>query len=182
MEQPSKEILAEEFIKIRTSLVYHAWQITKNEQDAEEVVDGVIEHFLELINRGELRMYNANYKTYLHTAVKHRSFNLIRDRKRRTKILDIHDVSEASETNQEDILNLKELKHLYLQSLEFLPEHQRNVLKLRIIDDCSYIEMAEKEGVKLGTIMSRLSRARTAIHEVLSANSDFEDLLDFKIH
>ena len=168
MEQPSQEILAVEFMKIKNSLIYLAWQFTKNEQDAEEIVSQVIERFLVMINNGELKMYNANYKTYLHIAVRNRAFNLIRDRKRRRKIIDSHEWQEASNSNQEAELNLKQLTDLYLQSLESLPDHQSEVLKLRTLEDCSYEEITERQGVKMGTVMSRLSKQEKRLLKLLT--------------
>lgn len=44
--------------------------------------------------------------------------------------------------------------------LEHLPEPLREVLVLRELDDLSYREIAEVAGVPVGTVMSRLSRAR----------------------
>ena len=84
-------------------------------------------------------------------------------------------------SNQEAELNLKQLTDLYLQSLESLPDHQSEVLKLRTLEDCSYEEITERQGVKMGTVMSRLSRARKAIAEVINLNPDYDDLRDFKI-
>ncbi len=44
--------------------------------------------------------------------------------------------------------------------LELLPEPLREVLVLRELDDLSYREIADVAGVPVGTVMSRLSRAR----------------------
>ena len=85
MEQPSQEILAVEFMKIKNSLIYLAWQFTKNEQDAEEIVSQVIERFLVMINNGELKMYNANYKTYLHIAVRKSCFQFNKRQEKTTQ-------------------------------------------------------------------------------------------------
>ncbi|WP_245272243.1 sigma-70 family RNA polymerase sigma factor [Xanthobacter sp. 126] len=45
-------------------------------------------------------------------------------------------------------------------TLELLPEPLREVLVLRELDELSYREIAEVAGVPVGTVMSRLSRAR----------------------
>jgi RNA polymerase sigma factor (sigma-70 family) len=46
--------------------------------------------------------------------------------------------------------------------LEALPDEARAVLVLRDIEDCSYREIADVLGLPIGTVMSRLSRARRA--------------------
>ena len=46
--------------------------------------------------------------------------------------------------------------------LEVMPDDARAVLVLREIEDCSYREIADVLGLPIGTVMSRLSRARQA--------------------
>ncbi len=51
------------------------------------------------------------------------------------------------------------------RSFAALPEHQRAVLHLTAVEGLSYRECAELLGVPVGTIMSRLARARAALRE-----------------
>ena len=46
-----------------------------------------------------------------------------------------------------------------------LPEDFREVLVLREMEDMSYLEIAEATGAPIGTVMSRLARARTMLRE-----------------
>ena len=48
-----------------------------------------------------------------------------------------------------------------------LPDEFREVLILREMDDMSYREIAEVTGAPIGTVMSRLARARAALRELL---------------
>ena len=52
---------------------------------------------------------------------------------------------------------------LIRKAFEALPEEQRAVLTLVVLDDLSYAEAADALNVPIGTIMSRLSRARAAM-------------------
>ena len=49
------------------------------------------------------------------------------------------------------------------RGLGLLPAEQREVLLLVTLEGMSYREAADTQGVPIGTIMSRLSRARTAL-------------------
>lgn len=48
-----------------------------------------------------------------------------------------------------------------------LPEDQRAVLLLVSLEDLSYAEVAKVLGIPAGTVMSRLSRARVRLHELM---------------
>ena len=54
------------------------------------------------------------------------------------------------------------------QALERLPAAQRAVFCLRVFEELSYREIAESLGISLGTVMSRLSRAREKLREALT--------------
>jgi RNA polymerase sigma-70 factor (ECF subfamily) len=47
-----------------------------------------------------------------------------------------------------------------LRALNALPEEQRHVLILVTVEDFSYAEVAQILGIPIGTVMSRLARAR----------------------
>jgi len=53
------------------------------------------------------------------------------------------------------------------RALEDLPPEQRAVFCLRVFEDLSYREIAESLGISMGTVMSRLSRAREKLREAL---------------
>ena len=54
------------------------------------------------------------------------------------------------------------------RALEDLPAEQRAVFCLRVFEDLSYKEIADSLGISIGTVMSRLSRAREKLRGALS--------------
>jgi RNA polymerase sigma-70 factor (ECF subfamily) len=56
------------------------------------------------------------------------------------------------------------------QAVDRLPPDQRNALMLVTVEGLSYKEAAEVVGVPVGTIMSRLARARIALQQQLDAD------------
>jgi RNA polymerase sigma-70 factor, ECF subfamily len=64
---------------------------------------------------------------------------------------------------QEDALRWRDL----MRALDRLPPEQRAVLLLVTVEDFSYAEVARVLGIPLGTTMSRLSRARERLREMM---------------
>ena len=56
---------------------------------------------------------------------------------------------------------------LITEALDKLPAQQREVLILVSLEEVSYRDAAEIIGVPMGTIMSRLSRARSTLRDIL---------------
>jgi RNA polymerase sigma-70 factor, ECF subfamily len=72
--------------------------------------------------------------------------------------------SDPAETNE----RLKALK----QAICRLPKKQREVFVLRLYGDISYQELARTLGIKEGTVMSRLNRARKAVADSVKEELD----------
>jgi RNA polymerase sigma-70 factor (ECF subfamily) len=59
--------------------------------------------------------------------------------------------------------------------MEKLPSDYREVLLLREVEDLSYKEIAEVTGTPMGTVMSRLSRARLALRKLWLDHAELEN-------
>lgn len=69
---------------------------------------------------------------------------------------------ERVEPGQEEAAYLNQIAHAFAA----LPDHQRQVMHLVAIEDLSYQEASKVLQIPIGTIMSRLSRARDAMRGV----------------
>lgn len=81
--------------------------------------------------------------------------------------LDIAELEEQLPTPQAPLDSAIDLQRCLLR----LPEEQRVVLLLVTLEDMSYAEVARVTGVALGTVMSRLSRARSRLHELMTPSA-----------
>ncbi len=152
----------------RDRIYYHALRITK---DSEEAFDVAQEVFVRAYH--EERLFDADFriKAWLYRVCTNRCYNLVRDRQRRGGIL--QRMGRQDEVLREqhkaiDVLLRKEESEGVAEAVGRLSADHRTILWLRYFDDLSYREIAEVLEVKLGTVMSRLSRAKLRLHEVLT--------------
>lgn len=83
--------------------------------------------------------------------------------------LDAEDAPELlSATETPETILLERSQHELLQSaMEVLPVHFREILLLCEMEEMSYQDISETLSIPIGTVMSRLSRARKALREIL---------------
>lgn len=100
--------------------------------------------------------------------------NLHVDGRRRDSRVEFHDDDDLplpiQRAEQFDALELRDLE----RALTLLPRDQRAVLLLVGLEDLSYAEVARALGVPQGTVMSRLSRARGRLRQVLAGESTLQ--------
>ena len=83
---------------------------------------------------------------------------------------DIHewDVPVTSgDTVPEDALERKDTILAVRRAIESLPDDMRAVIVMRDLNEMTYTDIADALGVELGTVKSRLSRARAALKKIL---------------
>jgi len=80
----------------------------------------------------------------------------------------------GSSDDLESQLHLSQSAALVMKELEGLPLEFREVLVLRELEDCSYREIADILSVPIGTVMSRLARARGLMKKKLAATAGAE--------
>lgn len=78
-------------------------------------------------------------------------------------------LSDDSSPDPATMAQNKEVYEIAIQAIRQLDEPQRAVIILRDIEGMSYARIAEVLDVELGTVRSRLSRARNRLREILEA-------------
>jgi RNA polymerase sigma-70 factor (ECF subfamily) len=78
----------------------------------------------------------------------------------------VHSAGQQT-SNPETVLLRAERTELVRKSVEELPATYREVIVLRELEQLSYREIANIVGIPLGTVMSRLSRARQQLQQVI---------------
>ena len=74
---------------------------------------------------------------------------------------------EDTTARPDDMYRKRHLRELVEDTVAKLPEHHRQVFVLRELEGKSYEEIAEITSCNLGTVKSRLNRARTAFAAII---------------
>ena len=142
--------------------------LLRNEQDAQDVVQ---EAYLRAF-KSFGGFHGSNGKAWLLTIVRNTSYTLLK--KNRAVDLttpfdeEIHTAGYES-VSPATILEHSEDAELIREAMDELPAEFREVLTLRHQEDLSYKEIADIAQIPLGTVMSRLARARDKLKECLAA-------------
>jgi RNA polymerase sigma factor (sigma-70 family) len=147
--------------------------LTRREHDAEDVVQ---ESYLRAFNAFE-QFHGGDARCWLLTIVRNTCYTwLARNRERApTASFDeaLHDV-ETSAFDPQAILQQKIDRDTLKRALEDLPVEFREVLILREFEGLSYQQVASVAILPVGTVRSRLARARARLAEALGAKAPTE--------
>lgn len=131
--------------------------------------DDLVQDCLErALSRWHQRRSEGDLRAWLYTILYNR-FLSDQHRRRRRGVHDaLLEVAEAElpgvEGGQQWALEQRDL----LRAFAAMPEEQRSVLVLVAVEDLSYVETARVLGVPIGTVMSRLSRGRERLRQLMS--------------
>ena len=153
--------------------------LTRNEHDAE---DAVQEAYLRGF-RSFGGFHGTDGRGWLLTIVRNTCYTWLR-RNRAEQLStpfdeEIH-CEEAASPNPEELLLRNADRQRLQDALEELPVEFREALVLREIEGLSYKEIANVSGVPVGTVMSRLARARDRLKEKIAHLQAAPALKDFK--
>ena len=153
--------------RYRARLYRHALCIVK---EPEAAWDATQEVFVKAMK--ERRIFDGDFqvKAWLFRVTSNLCYNVVRDRNRRQRLLNKREEevrpSDQSRCSTSEVSN-KDARSTILDAMNGLTENHKKILFLRYYDDLSYSEIAEKLQIKLGTVMSRLSRARNSLGEII---------------
>lgn len=142
-------------------------------RDPEEAEDVVHDAFAAIVERAhQYRSDRGTVAAWLLTTVRNLSLDRARRKTRRAQITEAEIRPDLETLNPfvddpERSLGLERERAAVRAALEVLPQAQRETLIIAFFEGLSYPEMAERDGVPLGTIKSRAARAMRALRSCL---------------
>jgi RNA polymerase sigma-70 factor (ECF subfamily) len=164
--EPVDQAFAEGVLASVTSLRAFAVSLTR---DADQANDLVQETILRAISKHEQFAAGTNMQAWLFTILRNQFFS-----EQRKSLREVEDVDGSyaatmiSIPDQEDRIMMHDLE----AALSKLPETQREAIILVGADGLSYEEAAQALGCAIGTVKSRVNRARNGLAEEMRLADD----------
>jgi len=153
--------------------------LMRNEDDTQDMVQEAYLRALRFF-RG---FHGTDARAWLLTIVRNTCYTWLK-RSRSTELTD--DFDEVMETKQSDEPDpeashvLKVQAQMVKEAIEKLPVEFREVVILRELEELSYKEIAGITGIPIGTVMSRLSRARKRLRGITESPERYVEQRRFK--
>jgi RNA polymerase sigma-70 factor (ECF subfamily) len=164
-------------LRYRQSVYLLALQLTRNPDDALDIAQEALFRFFRTLARFDRR---RPVQPWLAQIVR----NLVRDRGRRRKVRQEENAKPSSPDviieprdkglDPEARAVRREQQEMLWRLVGELPPRFREILVLRDYQGLSYQEMSDLLGVPMGTIMSRLHKARTLLREAWQGDTEEE--------
>jgi RNA polymerase sigma factor (sigma-70 family) len=143
--------------------------LSRSPSDADDLVqEAVLRAF-----RGFDALRGSDVQAWLLTIVKNCHLTALKQQQRRAfvPLPEEHDVQDgeamiATTPDPESTSVRRDERRMLHRLMSALPEEHREVLVLREIEEMDYREIATVTNVPIGTVMSRLARARAALKAV----------------
>jgi RNA polymerase sigma-70 factor (ECF subfamily) len=134
--------------------------LTRNDHDAEDVAQEACLRAMRFFDG----FHGGSVRPWLLTIVRNTYLTwLQKNRGKETAPLEDEAASGAANP-EEELLERVDAQSLR-QALDALPAEYREVIVLRELEELSYKEIADVAGIPIGTVMSRLARARRRLQE-----------------
>lgn len=163
-------------VRYQTRLLNFIYRTVGDRERAEDLVQEVFIRVYRHLHRFDR---SKKFSTWVYTIASNLAKNELRNRSRNPLVLfqtvkknwqdeDRPLEFEDSSTRPDDMYRKRHLRQVVEESVAKLPEHHRDVFILRELEGKSYEEIAEITGCNLGTVKSRLNRARNSFAEIVA--------------
>jgi RNA polymerase sigma-70 factor (ECF subfamily) len=162
--------------RYQTRLLNFVYRTTGDRERAEDLVQ---ETFIRVYRHLHRFDQSKKFSTWIYTIASNLAKNELRNRSRNPLVL-FQAIKRTWDADQrplewedntyrpDDLFRKRHLRQLVEGAVEELPEHHRAVFVLREMEGKTYEEIAEITGCNLGTVKSRLNRARNNFAQIIA--------------
>lgn len=162
--------------RYQTRLLNFIYRTTGDRERAEDLVQETFIRVYRHIHRFD---QSKKFSTWIYTIASNLAKNELRNRSRNPLVL-FQTIKKNWDADQrplewedntyrpDDLFRKRHLRQMVEAAVEELPEHHRVVFVLREMEGKTYEEIAEVTGCNLGTVKSRLNRARNNFAQIIA--------------
>lgn len=148
-----------------------ALRLTRRVEAAQDLVQ---ETYLKAFRASDRFARGTNLKAWLFTILHNTWRNEVRDRSRSLVDVDSEAVDRAPDVAAQHeapdrLLERQAVGQSVREALDQLPPVFREAIWLRDVEEFSYADIARMLEIPIGTVMSRISRGRRLLHDLLTA-------------
>jgi len=162
--------------RYQTRLLNFVYRTTGDRERAEDLVQ---ETFIRVYRHLHRFDQSKKFSTWVYTIASNLAKNELRNRSRNPLVLfqtikknwdaDARPLEWEDNTYRpDDLFRKRHLKSMVENTVDQLPEHHRTVFILREMEGKTYEEIADITGANLGTVKSRLNRARNNFAQLIA--------------
>jgi len=176
LAQKGNRFALERLIKEEQNNIYAMIYYLKKDED--EISDIMQDILIKLSKKIPQLMNPNNFKTWLNQIIINSYYDYLRKNKRKPDSVTLNsdddstpfEIPDYSENPQNKVLN-NELDYVIKTSIENLPMHYKIPITLREIQGLSYDEISAITKTTIGTVKSRIARARNIIKNEINKYS-----------
>ena len=172
----------EELLLLHQKKVYNL--CLRMSANADDALDLSQEAFIRAWRSLGQYQFEASFSTWLFRLTSNICIDFLRRKKRRqeTSLTESYEDSDEgaelsvpdTQPSPEQQAMTNETRIELARAMEQLSPEHREILQLRVIEDLPYEQIADILGVRVGTVKSRLARARLSLRKILKAGNYFD--------
>jgi RNA polymerase sigma-70 factor (ECF subfamily) len=160
-----KDEIRERMVAVLPRLRRFAYALTGSAEQGDDLVQDAC---LRALSRIDQWQPGTRLDSWMYRIAQNIWLDRVRANKVRGEVVDVEAAEGIVGSDGRDIAESELTLQVVAAALARLPAEQRAVVALVCVEGASYKEAAEITGVPIGTVMSRLARARRALHALVN--------------
>lgn len=154
-------LIQDDLIACLPDLRAYARSLTRNRHDADDLVQDTV---VRIMNSADRFQPGTNFKAWAFTILRNRFLNEFVAKRKQTRDMDDAEMEQVpTSARQEEGLELADFQRIFHK----LPEDHRSILALVAGSGLAYEDVAKVLDCAVGTVKSRVHRARMALYALL---------------
>lgn len=160
--------IEDELLRALPRLRRFARSLCQSPEEADDLVQAACER---AIRRAERYEPGTRFDSWMYRLMQNLWIDTCRSRRSRGQVVEVEELRDEPGSDGRVTTEARLTLARVRAAMRLLPEEQRLVLVLVAVEGLSYKQTAARLEVPIGTVMSRLARARRRLHELVTGEA-----------